>query len=393
MIAVLALVVAACGSTNPESANPSTGPTSAPPVASATPTPSASPSPSPTASPSPSADIGAIVIGKLSGFDFFGKSVISGELDVAAARYPISGSFDISGLNSHQVLTVQAPGAQSQETITVNGTTYNRTGSGPWYAKPPTLDSTGLGGFFRTLKTMTDAGVESKNGQQLHRLTLPAGTTLPPSALGLTDPSISGASGSIEFWTKDDGTLVVLAAKATWQQKNAAGALVDTAMAFEFAFTDVGTSFTISPPEETWIPYTSKINHASMAYPSDWDLFAAKKTGKFDEFDGPIYAFTSFGRYAAKGVSLNTLVRALVAKGPSYVTKYKVDKVTSTKLGGVSARQLLIHATYKGTKQYWVVVIALKGSYFYELDVIDTTGHEAETRALAALFLTTVALK
>jgi hypothetical protein len=391
-IAIVAFVVAACGSTNPEPA-PTTAATSAPPSASASPSESASASPSASASASPSVDIGAIVVDKLSAFDFFGKGAISGEYDIAAARYQITGTFDIAGLDIHELVFVHSPGAVADEAISVSGTTYTRRGTGPWYAKTQSLETSGINDFLRSLKTMQDAGIESKNGQQLHRLVVPDGTTIPPSAVGVTDASVTTADGTIEVWAKDDGTLVVLRTKATWQQKNAAGAMVDYGKTVEFTFTDVGQSFTIDAPEQVWTTYASKIHHVSISYPTDWDLFRSTKTKTFDEFDGPIYAFASIGRYASKGVNMNALVRYLVANKPSYVSKYHVDKVSSTKMGGVSARQLLVHATYKGTKQYWVVVIALKGNYFYELDVIDKTGHEADTKALAALFLSTVVLK
>ena len=388
MVIAVALIVAACGSNPPPSAAPATESPSPSVAATASP----SPSPSPTASPSPSNDVGAALIGKLTGPGFFAKSTIAGELDVAGARYGIVGSYDAAGVANHTVLTVQTPTGQAEETIYSGGTTYHRTGSGPWYAKPPTLGSSDVSGFLRTVKTIQDSGVEAKNGQQLHHLTLPPGTSLPPSALGLTDPSITGATGTLEFWAKDDGTPAVMTEKASWQQ-TVSGSPVDAAMTVEFTFTDVGTVFTIDPPAQVWTTYTSAINHLSIGYPTDWDLFKSKKTGKFDEFDGPIYAYSTVGRYAAKGVNLNALVRYFAAHKPSYVSKYHVDKITTTKMNGVSARQLLIHATYKGVKEYWVVVLALKGTYFYELDFIDKAGHEADSNAQANLFLSTLVLK
>ena len=107
-------------------------------------------------------------------------------------------------------------------------------------------------------------------------------------------------------------------AKATWQQKNAAGALVDYARTVEFTFSEVGTAFTIEAPEQVWTTYALQIHHVSVSYPTDWDLYKSTKTKTFEEFDGPIYAFTSIGRYASKGVTLNALVRYLVANKPSY---------------------------------------------------------------------------
>lgn len=391
IIAMVAFAVAACGSTNPEPV-PTAAATSAPPSPSVSPSSSATASPSATASTSPSGDLGKLVIDRMSRFDFYAKSVIAGEFQAGTGRYEISGALDIAGQNSHQLLDIHVPGQAAQETLTVSGTTYARTGAGPWYAKPPSVGPSGVNGFLGTLKTLQDAGVESKNGKELHHLILPAGTVMPPAALGLTDPSITGAHGSIEVWAEADGTVAVLGAEATWQQKNASGVLIDVAMAFEFTFSNVGMSFTIEAPEQTWTTYASALNHMSFGYPDDWDLIKAKGKIKYDEAAGPDAAYADAWRYAARGFTLNQLARA-IASNPDKLKGFRVNSTKTVKMAGLTGRQMLIHATVQGRKRYWIFTFVLKGSYFYEIDLFDDAGHEKDDLALANLFVTTVAIK
>ena len=390
LLAAIAIVVAGCGSTNPESANPSSAPTSAPPSASATasPSPSATPSPSPSATPSPSTDVGAALVKRLSGFAFFAKSTIAGELDVASARYGITGTYEGAGTANHTVLLVQTPGGQADETIYVSGTTYHRTGSGPWYIRPLTLKAQDLGSFLKTITTIQDGGVESKNGQQLHHLTVPAGTSVPPALLGQTDPSISGPGGSIEFWAKDDGSPAVMAAVATWKQK-VAGVLSDVTMSMEFTFTDVGTSFTIAEPAEVWTTYASKSHHLVFGYPVDWDLFKAKGKTTYDEVVAPVGPYATIYRYPARGFALNSIVR-YITSNPDKDKGFHVDSVKTVTVAGVAGRQMFIHTTVKGKKRYWVFTFILKGTYFYEIDLFDAKGQEAKDQALAKEFAATL---
>ena len=62
-------------------------------------------------------------------------------------------------------------------------------------------------------------------------------------------------------------------------------------------------------------------------------------------------------------------------------------------MAGVAARQMRIHATYKGKKRYWIYTFMLKGKYFYEIDLFDDKGHEAEDVKLASDFVSNVVVK
>jgi len=385
----IVLIVAACGSTNPPSANPSTAPTSAPP--SATLEPTASPSPSP--SPSPSADVGSAFIAKVGAFGFAARSTVAGELDLGSARYAIDGTFDVSGVTQHRLVTVHSPQSQPVETIYAEGVTYARTGSGPWYVKKPTLHDSELTAFFKAVKTVTDTGVETKNGSALHHLTLPAGTTIAPSAFGMTDPSISGVTGSVEFWAAEDGSPAVMGVQESWQQQSG-GATVSATMALELTFSGVGSTVSIVPPADVWTTYASSLSKVTFGYPQDWDLFKNLKSGKlrFDEVAGPGDTYAEVYRYASLGYTANEIV-SFVASNPDHVPGFHVDGIKTVKVAGLTGRQMRIHATFKGKKRYWIYTFGLKGSYFYEVDVFDNKGHEADDLKLANEFAASMVIR
>jgi hypothetical protein len=387
MVTAIALIVVACGSNPPPSPQTAAPPSESPSApASASPSPSASPSAS--ASASASVDVGAALVTKLTSISLFAKTTIGGELDSGPARYAVLGSYDVAGVAHHTVFTVQSPGGLADESIYADGTMYHRTGTGPWYVKPPTLSVSDVSAFLRTVKTLQETGVESKNGQQLHHLT--ASLSLPPAALGLTDPSITGTAGSIEFWADDAGTPAVMTAKSTWKQ-TASGAPVDVALTIDFTFSDFGTSFAIAAPEEIWTTYTSSLNHMTFGYPVDWDLFKAKGKIKYDEVSGPAAAYADFSRYASRGFTLNQLVR-LISANPDRVQGFHVDSAKTVKMAGLAGRQMLIHATVQGKKRYWIFTFVLKGSYFYEVDLFDNKGHEKDDLILANQIVSTIVL-
>lgn len=390
LIASVALAVAACGTTNPEPRSTPAAATSAPPSASASPSASPIGTASASASPSASSDVGTALVAKLSAFAFAARSTLAGELLTGSARYAIGGSFDVSGVDHHTIVNIKAPGRQTVESIYQAGLTFQRIGTGPWYQKPPTLHDADLSGFFRTIKTATDAGVETKNGQSLHHLTLPAGVSLPPTVFGVTDPSMSGISGTIEFWASDDGTPGIMAVHNTWTQ-TVSGSPVDGALTIEFTFTGVDTVFAIEPPSDVWTTYKSKISHMTFGYPVDWDLFKnllIRKT-RYDQVGGPADAYADFYRFAANGFTANQIV-SYVKSNPDHEKGFHVDSIKSIKMAGIAGRQMRIHATFKGKKRYWIYTFVLKGAYFYEVDLFDAKGHEADDLKLANEFVATV---
>ena len=392
------LVVSACGSDPPPA--PSTGS-----VAPSATIAEATATPSPTPTPSPSADTAAAFKSAMSDPGFSASSTIKGEVEISAdsaskaavsgvGTYAITGTEDISEPDSHLTMLVKAPGAQPLEDIVAGGRTYTRTGNGPWFVVTPASTATSsqdLASFLRALGSIQDVGVETKDGQQLHHLTLGAGGSLPPAVLGFTGSAIRNPQVSVEFWAKDDGTPGVMEVKGTWQQV-AGSSLADVAMTVDFIFSGVGQSVTVNPPATVWTLYTSKRYHLIVGHPSDWDVYPSPSAKLSDEFDSANGTVFLASRYGSRGVKLNALAHYDATTGLKTIySHYRLEGVTTTTMGGSSAREIRFHGTFKGHKVYGIVVLTLKGSNFYEFDLLDAAGHEAADRTLAAQGISTFA--
>ncbi len=381
LAALAVLFVSACGSNTP------------PPPSVAAPSPSPSPAASPSPSPTP-VDASQAFLSKIKG-PFSGKATITGELKVSGGTFPVTGTADVRGSDSHTAITIAIPGqTTTQESQTVSGLSFVKTGNGPWFTAPA-KDSTnsGLSSSFQTLSAIKDVGIETRNGQQLHHLKPSAGS-LPAAALGLTSPTISNATGTMEFYAKEDGTLVVLAIAASWTQ--IAGATsVPASMTIDFNFSCVSCTVSVITPSPVFKQYTSKINHYTVAVPDDWDFHAAKKTGKFDYYESPSFLFADGGRGSTRGFSLNELAKGFIAYSKTSASghkSFKLESNTAATLGGLKARRITFHATAGSTQAYFIVVVALKGAYWYELDLADVRGHEATNRTLFDQILPTFKL-
>jgi len=209
--------------------------------------------------------------------------------------------------------------------------------------------------------------------------------------LGFTGDSIKDPHVSVDFWAKDDGTPGVMEVKGTWQQV-AGSSLADVAMTIDFDFSGVGQSVTVNAPATVWTLYTSKRYHFVVGHPSDWDVYPSASSKQGDEFDSANGTAILATRYGSRGVKLNALVHYDATTGFKTVYRdYRLEGVSTTTMGGSSAREIRFHGTYKGHKVYGIVVITLNGSNFYELDLLDAAGHEAADRTLAAQGISTFA--
>jgi hypothetical protein len=338
---------------------------------------------------------------------FSASSTIKGEVEISAdpaskaavsgaGTYAISGTEDFSAPDSHLTMLVKTPNAQLLEDIVSSGRTYTRTGSGPWFVVTPSTTGASdqdLASFLRALGSIQDVGVETKEGQQLHHMTLGSGGSLPPAVLGFSGGAIKDPHVSVEFWAKDDGTPGVMEVKGTWQQV-AGPSLADVAMTIDFDFSGVGQSVTVNAPATVWTLYTSKRYHLIVGHPSDWDVYPSASSKQSDEFDSANGAAILADRYGSRGVKLNALVHYDATTGLKTIySHYRLEGVSTTSMGGSSAREIRFHGTYKGHKVYGIVVITLKGSNFYEFDVVDAAGHEASDRTLAAQGISTFAFR
>ena len=393
-----------------QSANGSTTPASG----SSTPSSGSGASASPStagASPSPSAgsDTAAAFKAALSEPGFSATASVKGEVDITdhitahaggtvalSGSYAVTGTLEISAPDSHSTVLVRMPGGQTQETVVSEGRTYTRTGSGPWFVSPAAAGSSSsadLTSFLRALASVEDHGLETKSGRQLHHLTMSPGQVVPPALFGFAGSSIKNPVITLEFWAREDGTLAVMQFKGAWGQVSGSSTS-DVSMTVEYDFDRVGQTVTIAAPDVVWTMFASKRYHYSIGHPSDWDEYPARSAKLSDEFDSPDGAFVTAYRYPSKGVKLNTLVRyAANTYLKRHFTHFALESVTSTTVAGMPAREIRAHGTYNGHKQYLIFILALRGSYFYEVDVFDVRGHEAADRALAAQEISTVVFR
>jgi hypothetical protein len=365
-----ALFAASCGSNPPTlTTSPAASPTAAPRTAGPSPSATTMPTAAPTATAVP-VDVAEAFVSALSDPQYQARMTVTGSMTISGVVFPITGVTEVSRGDSHNLLSIALPGGdQTTETIKVAGTSYE-VDHGVWVKSSPTAASAGgTTGTSLDLNTLTgtvgglrDTGVETHAGRSLHHLVLPSGISLPVAVFGLTDPSISNPSLSLEFWAEDDGNPAAMTMAASWDQQ-ASGKTVPVTMTIDYAI--ASTLVTISAPTELWAWRTSKTHKYQVAYPADWEVQAAASAKKDDYYVGWDGSYVGVYRHKTGGSTLNQIT--------SYITKHlatwsalKSAKLTSNKaitVDGVKGRVLTYRGTYQGDKEWVTEVVLVKGSY------------------------------
>ena len=383
----LTLMVAACGS----SPGPASGsqPPGSPSPAAASPTQSASPAVSPSASPSapPSADVVTLVSARIGHATFAAKTELTGQLVVGGETFDISGTGSIRGRSSDTTITIDGPsGTTITQARTVAGTSYSRTGDGPWFAS--TASSTGSVGI--DFGTLRDAGPDTFQGQPAHRL-------VPTKALTPKDAGFGSATGTVTvaLYATEDGTPLGVVVTADWGQV-VDGKATPARATLEMRLTCLGCSVEIVAPHTVFATQTSKKLGYAVAVPDDWDAQLASSTKKPDAFFGPDDQMLFVYRYPTSGYTLNTrtstYIRVLKGGTPD-VKKFKLDKQGTLTVDGQRARSFTYHATVGGEKVYVVVVLVSHKGKVDEFDLLAPTGDEAAERTLMNQIASTVDLR
>lgn len=387
----LALALAACGSQN-GSPSPVTVAVASP---TPTPLPTASPteSPIPSPSPTPTVDAAKPFLAIFTNPRFAANATITGTIEVGAVSYPVSGAYDIRGTDNRQSLTVAIPNAsQVTESVTTAGITYVQKGS-LWYVKPaattPATGNASLASAMRSILAVTDVGIETRKGQDLHHLQPPSTAVIPVSAFGASDPTGDGKV-TIDFYVRDDGTPVVMSLALTWTQVSGA-TRTPAAMALDFEFSNVGGSIVISAPKQVWKTFTSKRYGYSIAYPDDWEVTPSKKKDKVDLFFSAEDTGVAVVRYPTRGITLNEIVSGY----RSYLKKESKAKVVSNMavtVDSVKARQLEWSSVYKGDRIWHLETVVVRGKSVYFVVYSSYAALTATDRAAADAFVSTVDL-
>jgi hypothetical protein len=152
---------------------------------------------------------------------------------------------DVSGRDvALHVTSTGAGPAVDQEVVSIgNATWIRRTGATTWEIHRRTEAASSIDGLLTTIRliddpaALADAGVETVDGQSLHRLTA-VGSIAYRSPDG-TD----GAYDRLDIWTTDAGVPVL--ARGSFSAQNGTNALVGNV---SINYADVGKAVTISPP-------------------------------------------------------------------------------------------------------------------------------------------------
>lgn len=342
-----------------------------------TPTPAVTATAGPTEAPSPSptpVDVAAVFLPQIVAMTS-AKMEVTGTLDVGGEIGAISGSITFIGADTDQTLTIAIGGTPTTtSTIHRAGVGYTKTGNGPWL-QDLTAPAAGkdMTSVLKALTSLTDKGVETKNGESLHHLITPAGTTIDPAAFGLTNPGMTNVQVGLDFWAADDGKPVYMTVTISWTQGTA-----PVKMVMDFRFVQIGGSLQVTSPDHVWSRFTSKRFHYKIAYPDDWDTYVGDKA--VDYFDSPTTTFVAANRYSASGLTLNTVAKVTIDYDRTHF-KFTNNSNVAYTLAGQKARLLTFHATVSGKKVVIYEVQAIKSGYVYDIFWESPIGHEAADKA------------
>ncbi len=368
---LLLIILASCG-----------GASSTPPAAAA----SVKPSPTPF-------DVAGAFVKKMTSGAFTARSTVTGTIDEGPVHGTLDGTYTFSSGDYHYEINISVPGTR----LTTHGThiaglTYKQEGSGPWLASTASPGGPAPGDLASQLTkvtSVTDVGLETKAGRQLHHLRPPGGLTIPPSSMGITDPDVRDATATVEIYAQDDGTLGALTMTMTWTQATTGGASVDAKMVLDFAFTNVGDVVTVTAPADVWQVFTSRRLPYTMAYPTDW----ATPSDPDGDFFRTADDSTEVWVYAAsvpKGTTQTDVVLQ-VTTGVARSLNLRSDGRFAVEVGGVATTAYEYHGTINKLPTFFVIVPLLHAGKGYEIQWYSMPGDETADRGTLKEFLASFA--
>jgi hypothetical protein len=380
-----AILLSACSAAPgaPGAAQPSAGPTAAPPSAApASPAASAAAVAAPaTAAPgTPAPDVAALFARQMASSQLALTGELSGSMALGNLTGDITGAMATQGADSAMTMTITIPDVleTSSYQITVGGHRYESKDGGPFFEVAPASDD---GKFSATLAAAAlaaeDRGIETRNGQQLHHLVPSTGSSVTAADLGMTDPAMADASGAIDFYARDDGSLAVLAVALSWTMASG-GQTIPASMALDFSFRP-GDIAVIGRPDTVWSMFTSKQHGYSIGYPEDMQLIASRKAANPDVFGySPTQLATVMRERQPKAAAgnLGAYTRAFIAATPC-----KLEVNEKAFLAGRQARVLACHEKINGEKLYFVWTLLIEGRSAYQIGSVGPAGSEDDVRA------------
>jgi hypothetical protein len=387
-VTAAALIANAAGMRLPYDVLAASATPAAVPVLSGTPDTSANPlaSPSLAAPPTPAPTLSPLVrkfqaflAKKDFQFQATGTGTQSAVGDGLSVNLTHTGSLSYkAGDESDVTKTTQAGSTVPSDSVYAGAFAYERVNGGPWVKKPrKPSDTADWRIFLSPTRLLVDSRVETKNGAALHRLEVadPAALNAEVDAIG----TVTDANVTLIFWTKADGTPVVMRMEATWSQ-DVGGVPAKVATSEEFVFTKLA-GVSIAAPANPWQWIVDDASAVAFGVPPGWSKTDTNKSIGATTYEGASGAIL-YLTFDANGMTLEQAAAAVTAANPD-----KVQARTTPTVAGQPAIQL----TYHRTKQndYLVEAVFVHGGKVYEIGFLGS-GKDAATNALAAQILGTL---
>ena len=155
-----------------------------------------------------------------------------------------AGTFKAKGKDSASSLSMTIAGSTStNDSVDVGDFSYTRTDGGAWTRSARTTDS-GMDFAVMVSAGVTDKGVETHNGKQLHHLE--PNQAVDPKQIFGSDSAMSGGTFTVVFWATDDGTPAGLTVSGNWSQ-DMNGTTAQATITLDFNF-DSLSGVTIEAP-------------------------------------------------------------------------------------------------------------------------------------------------
>jgi hypothetical protein len=154
----------------------------------------------------------------------------------------------------------------------------------------------------------------------------------------------------------------------------------------------VGRPVVISAPSQVWSAFSSKRYGYAIAYPSDWEATQSPKKGDGDSILSADNVGVFANRYPTKGSSLNAITAAYVKLIKRTQTKASVTSNTPVTVDGSRARRVEWNAVYKGTREWNVDVLVVRGKNVYWVEYSSLARITPADRSTFDAFLSTLDL-
>lgn len=346
--------------------------------------PSATPN-GPTPTP---VDVEKAFIDAVTDTGFSASGTITGTATVGRAPATIAGTFMGDANDFEQILSVTSAGvAGSSDRIVKSDGGWERFGDGPWLALPPPaeppVEGNSLFAWLRTLTDLDTAGVDTRGGTAVVRLTtLADALPVPPEAIGFDTADVTTPEITVSlFASSATGAPVAVDVEASWTQV-VLGAPTATTYTFSYGFSDASSPVTIDRPTDVWTLNVNDTLGYQIAMPAGWSVAA--------DGDRDVYSLagvpTVFVRANAnaKGLTLDEFRAAITA---TYHAEFgQPQSVTASTLDGVKANHLKYGVSAGGgTPHALLDRIAMHGPG-WEVSMITPAGATAADEALFDTF-------